>query len=101
MNKVILMGRLTKDPELTYSNNMTVAKYTLAVNSQSKDKKVNFIDCVCFGKLAEFAQKYLVKGQLISIAGSLEVSTYKTKDGKNVKSINVVVNEHHFTGSQK
>lgn len=88
MNKVILMGRLTKNPEIKYAgkdNDMAVARYTLAVNRRYKrdgEQEADFISCVTFGKSAEFAQKYLHKGMRIVIGGRISTGNYKDKDGK-------------------
>ena len=87
MNKVILMGRLTKNPEIKYAgkdNDMAVARYTLAVNRRYKrdgEQEADFISCVTFGKSAEFAQKYLHKGTRIVIGGRISTGNYKDKDG--------------------
>ena len=83
MNKVILMGRLTKNPEIKYAgkdNDMAVARYTLAVNRRYKrdgEQEADFISCVTFGKSAEFAQKYLYKGMRIVIGGRISTGSYK------------------------
>ena len=93
MNKVILMGRLTKNPEIKYAgkdNDMAVARYTLAVNRRYKcdgEQEADFISCVTFGKSAEFAQKYLYKGMRIVIGGRISTGSYKdgfmeAKDGE-------------------
>ena len=90
MNKVILMGRLTKNPEIKYAgkeNDMAVARYTLAVNRRYKrdgEQEADFISCVTFGKSAEFAQKYLYKGMRIVIGGRISTGSYKDKDGKTI-----------------
>ena len=102
MNKVILMGRLTKNPEIKYAgkeNDMTVARYTLAVNRRYKrdgEQEADFISCVTFGKSAEFAQKYLYKGMRIVIGGRISTGSYKDKDGKTIYTTDVIVEEHEF-----
>ena len=102
MNKVILMGRLTKNPELKYAgkaNDMAVARYTLAVNRRYKkdgDQEADFVSCVTFGKNAEFAQKYLYKGMRIVIAGRISTGNYKDKDGKTIYTTEIIVEEHEF-----
>ena len=102
MNKVILMGRRTKNPEIKYAgkdNNMAVARYTLAVNRRYKrdgEQEVDFISCVTFGKNAEFAQKYLYKGMRIVIGGRISTGSYKDKDGKTIYTTDVIVEEHEF-----
>lgn len=102
MNKVILMGRLTKDPEIRYSQGDTpvaVARYSLAVNRRFKkqgEAEADFINCVAFGKSGEFAEKYLSKGQMISIVGRIQTGSYTDKDGRKVYTTDVIVEEHYF-----
>ena len=102
MNKVILMGRLIKNPEIKYAGkdkDMAVARYTLAVNRRYKrdgEQEADFISCVTFGKSAEFAQKYLHKGMRIVIGGRISTGNYKDKDGKMVYTTDVIVEEHEF-----
>ena len=104
MNKVILCGRLTKDPEIRYTqgeNAMAVARYSLAVDRRGKEKEADFINCVCFGKTGEFAEKYLRKGMKILITGRIQTGSYKNKDGQTVYSTDVVVEEHEFCESKQ
>ena len=102
MNKIILMGRLARDPEVRYSSGaapVAVANYTLAVNRRFKregDPDTDFINCVAFGKVGEFAEKYLKKGLLISIVGRLQVRSWDDKDGKKRYATEVIVEEHYF-----
>lgn len=102
MNRVILMGRLTKNPEIKYAgkdNDMAVARYTLAVNRRYKrdgEQEADFISCVTFGKSAEFAQKYLRKGIRIVIGGRISTGSYKDQDGKTIYTTDVIVEEHEF-----
>ena len=97
MNKVILMGRLTKNPEIKYAgkdNDMAVARYMLVVNRRYKrdgEQEADFISCVTFGKSAEFAQKYLHKGMRIVIGGRISTGNYKDKDGKMIYTTDVIV----------
>lgn len=104
MNKVILMGRLTRDPEVRYSqgeNSTAVARYTVAVDRKSnKDNEADFIPCVCFGKAAEFVEKYLHKGLKIAITGRLRTGSYTNKDGNRIFTTDVVVEEHEFAESK-
>lgn len=106
MNKVILMGRLTKDPEVKYvqgANTFTVARYTLAVNRRFKrdgEPEADFIGCVAFGKSAEFAEKYLKKGRQIAINGRLQLDTWTDQSGNKHYSTNVIVEEHYFCGNK-
>ena len=107
MNKVILMGRLTKNPEIKYAgkdNDMAVARYTLAVNRRYKrdgEQEADFISCVTFGKSAEFAQKYLRKGMRIVIGGRISTGNYKDKDGKTVYTTDVIVEGHEFAQNKE
>lgn len=107
MNKVILMGRLTKDPDVRYSQAnppVAVARYSLAVNRRFKkqgEQEADFINCVAFGKAAEFVEKFLKKGMQISIVGRIQTGSYTDKDGKKIYTTDVVVEEHYFTESKK
>lgn len=108
MNKVILTGRLTRDPEIKYSNgeNTTiVAHYTLAVDRRFKregdEQTADFIRCVCFGKTAEFAGNYLKQGTKIVITGKIQTGSYTNKDGQKVYTTDVVVEEHEFAESKR
>ena len=107
MNRVILMGRLTKNPEIKYAgkeNNMAVARYTLAVNRRYKregEQEADFISCVTFGKSAEFAQKYLRKGIRIVVSGRISTGNYKDKDGKTIYTTDVIVEEHEFAQNKE
>ena len=107
MNKVILMGRLTRDPEINYSqngNNTCIAKYTLAVDRRyRKDGKAetDFISCVTFGKNAEFAEKYLKKGLKILVSGRIQTGSYVNQEGNKVYATNVIVEEHYFAEGKK
>lgn len=106
MNKVILMGRLTRDPEIRYSQGATptaVAKYSLAVSRKFKrdnEPDCDFINCVAFGKLGEFAEKYLHKGIKIAITGRIQTGSYTNKDGVKVYTTDVVVEEQEFAESK-
>ena len=107
MNKVILIGRLTKDPEVKYlqdENNTAMARYTLAVDRRyRKDGKVetDFISCVTFGKNAEFAEKYLKKGLKIAVSGRIQTGSYTDQEGNKIYVTNVVVEEHYFAEGKK
>lgn len=106
MNKTILMGRLTRDPEVRYTqgNNPTaVAKYSLAVPRKFKregEPDCDFINCVAFGKLGEFAEKYLRKGTKIAVVGRIQTGSYTNKDGQKVYTTDVVVEEQEFCESK-
>ena len=99
MNNVILMGRLTRDPDTRYTtgeNQMAVARFNLAVDRRGKDKGTDFINCVAFGKTGETVDKYLTKGTKIALSGRIQTGSYKDKDGKTVYTTDVVVNEFEF-----
>ena len=106
MNKTILMGRLTRDPEVRYtqgSNPTAVAKYSLAVPRKFKrdgEPDCDFFNCVAFGKLGEFAEKYLHKGTKIAVVGRLRADSYINKDGQKVYTTDVVVEEQEFAESK-
>lgn len=105
MNKVILLGRLTRDPEIRYSqgeNSMAIARYTMAVDRRfgRDEQSADFIGCVVFGKGAEFAEKYLHKGTKIAITGRIQTGSYTNKDGKKVYTTDVVVEEQEFAESR-
>ncbi len=106
MNKVILTGRLTRNPEIRVSGNeegTTVARYTLAVDRRRKkdgEQSAEFISCVVFGKGAEFVQKYLRKGTKVAVIGRLSTGSYKNKDGNTIYTTDVIVDEHEFAGSK-
>ena len=102
LNKVILCGRLTKDPDVRYTqgeNSTCVARYSLAVDRRGKEKEADFINCVAFGKAGEFAEKYLKKGTKILVSGRIQTGSYE-KDGKKVYTTDVVVEEHYFCESK-
>lgn len=107
MNKVILMGRLTRDPEIRYSqgnDQMAIARYTLAVdrrfNRNNSDQTADFIGCVAFGKSAEFAEKYLKQGTKIVATGRIQTGSYTNKDGNKVYTTDVVVEDQEFAESK-
>ena len=106
MNKVILMGRLTRDPEVRYSagnNSMAVARYTLAVDRRFRrdgENNADFIGCVAFGKSAEFAEKYLRQGTKIIVTGRIQTGSYTNRDGQKVYTTDVVVEAQEFAESK-
>lgn len=109
MNKVILMGRLTRDPEVRYSqgeNAMAIAKYTLAVdrrgrNNNSQDEQTaDFISITAFGRNGEFAEKYLHKGTKVVVTGHIQTGSYTNKDGAKVYTTDVIVEEQEFAESK-
>lgn len=107
MNKVILMGRLVKEPDVRYSQGaepLAVARYTLAVNRRFKrqgEPEADFINCVAFGKLGEFAERYFTKGQMISITGRLQVRSWEDKNRQKHWTTEVIVEEQYFAESKK
>lgn len=106
MNKVILMGRLTRDPEVRYSqgeNSLAIARYTLAVDRRFKragEQEADFITCVAFGKSAEFAEKYLKQGTKIAVTGRIQTGSYTNKEGQKVYTTEVIVEDHEFAESK-
>ncbi len=104
MNKVILIGRLTKDVETRYSQTangpFAVSKYALAIDRKGKDAGTDFINCVAFGKQGEFAERYLKKGMKIAVQGRIQTGSYEGKNGK-VYTTDVVVEEHEFCESKQ
>ena len=106
MNKVILMGRLTRDPEVRYSqgeNASAVARYSLAVDRRFKrdgEPTADFINCVAFGRAAEFAERYLRQGTKIAVTGRIQTGSYTNKDGVKVYTTDVIVEEQEFAESK-
>ncbi len=106
MNKVILMGRLTRDPEVRYSagpSGTAVARYTLAVDRRFRrdnEATADFIQCVAFGKSAEFAEKYFRQGTKIAITGRIQTGSYTNNQGAKVYTTDVVVEEQEFAESK-
>lgn len=107
MNKVELVGRLTRDPEVRYTqgeNASAIARFTVAVNRRFKNNEGNydadFINCVAFGKSAEFIEKYFKKGMAIGISGRIQTGNYTNKDGVKVYTTDVVVEEAEFVESK-
>ncbi len=107
MNKVILMGRLTRDPEVRYSsgdNQMAIARYTLAVDRRfqrnGSEQTADFIPCVAFGKAGEHAEKYYRKGLKVVVCGRIQTGSYTNKDGQKVYTTEVIVEEQEFAESK-
>ena len=107
MNKVILMGRLTRDPEVRYSageNALAIARYTLAVDRRFRrdgEATADFISCVSFGRTAEFAEKYFRQGLKIIVSGRIQTGSYTNRDGQKVYTTEVVVEEQEFAENKK
>lgn len=109
MNKVILMGRLTRDPEVRYSKNdkgddLAIARYKLAIDRRGRQTEgqptADFISCVAFGKNGEFAEKYFRQGTKIAVTGRIQTSSYTNKDGQKVYTSDVVIEEQEFAESK-
>lgn len=106
MNKVFLMGRLTRDPEVRYSqgaNSMAIARFSIAVSRRIKhegEPEADFFNCTAFGKQAEFIEKYLRKGIKIVVTGRIQNDNYTNKDGQMVYSVKVMVEELEFAESK-
>lgn len=107
MNKVILMGRLTRDPEVRYSTgerSMTIARYTLAVDrrrrSNDSEGTADFIPCVAFDRAAEFAEKYFKQGTKVVVTGRIQTGSYVNKDGNKVYTTDVMVEDQEFAESK-
>ena len=107
MNKVIIIGRFTRDPEIKYTtgeNATATARFSLAVNRRFKNKEGNydadFINCVAFGKTAEFIEKYFTKGMSIGITGRIQTGSYTNKEGQKIYTTDVVVEETEFVESK-
>ena len=107
MNKVVLIGRLTRDPEIRYSQGeqaIAVARYTLAVDRRfrrdSESQTADFIGCVAFGRQAEFAEKYFRKGTKIAVTGRIQTGSYTNREGQKVYTTDVVIEEQEFAESK-
>ena len=106
MNKVVLVGRLTRDPEVRYSqgdSSTAVARYTLAVDRRFKrdnEPSADFIPCVVFGRSGEFAEKYFRQGMRVSVSGRIQTGSYTNKDGVRVYTTEVIVEEQEFAESK-
>ena len=109
MNRVILMGRLTRDPNISYSqsgDNMAIARFTLAVDRRGRrdggndQQTADFIGCVCFGRQAEFAEKYLRQGTKIAVTGRIQTGSYTNRDGQKVYTTDVVLDDIEFAESK-
>lgn len=102
INKVILMGRLTRDPDIRYSsgdNSIAIARYTLAVDRKFKrdgDPAADFIGCMTFGKSAQFAEKYFKQGMKIAVTGRIQTRSYTNKDGQKIYTTDVIVEDQEF-----
>ena len=102
MNKVVLIGRLTKDPELRFAagSGTAVSRFTVAINRQFKRDETDFINCVAFGKTAETISNYLTKGRQIALTGSIRTGSYDAQDGTKRYTTDVAVDSFEFVGSK-
>ena len=106
MNKTLLIGRTTKDPDIRYTQSeqpMTIARFNLAVDRRFKkegEQSADFISCVAFGKTAEFIEKYVFKGTKIAVEGRIQTGSYTNNDGNKVYTTDVVVEQVEFAGSK-
>ena len=104
VNKVILIGRMTSDPQITYNGELCIARYTLAVDRQFKkdtEQGADFIKCVAFGKSAEWCEKYTEKGLKLAVEGRIQTGSYEDKNGKTVYTTDVIINSQEFVESKK
>ena len=110
MNKVILIGRLVRDPELRYTQAeepMAIARYTLAVERRGKrsqdgnESNADFISCVAFGRLGEFAEKYLQKGLRVAVTGRIQTGSYTNQEGQKVHTTDIIVEEQEFADGKR
>lgn len=105
MNKVILTGRFTRDPEVRYTNDGTsIARFSIAVNrrfaKEGSDQKADFLNCIAFGKSAEFIEKYFFKGMKVDLSGRIQTGSYTNRDGQKVYTTDIVVEEIEFGESK-
>jgi len=100
MNKVVLIGRLTKDPELRFAagSGTAVSRFSVAVTRQFKKEETDFINCVAFGKTAEMISQYLLKGSQIALTGSIRTGSYDAQDGSKRYTTDVAVDSFEFIG---
>ena len=104
MNKVALIGRLTRDPDVRYSQGgepMAIARFTLAVDRRTKNRDADFISCVAFGKNGEFVEKYFHKGMKVAVIGRIQTGSYDSKDGHKVYTTDVICEELDFCESKQ
>lgn len=104
MNKAALIGRLTRDPDVRYSQGgepMAIARFTLAVDRRTKNRDADFISCVAFGKSGEFVEKYFHKGMKVAVIGRIQTGSYDSKDGHKVYTTDVVCEELDFCESKQ
>lgn len=104
MNKVLLMGRLTRDPECRYNGDMAITRYALAVDrrrAKGGEQTADFLNCVAFGKGGEFADKYFRKGMRVAIIGHIQTGSYTNRDGQKVYTTDIIVEEQEFADAKQ
>lgn len=101
MNKVILCGRLTKDPEMKQAKETVITRYTLAVDRPTRDKETDFLNCVSFGKAAEFSSNYFKKGMRVLVSGRIQTGCYTNKEGIKVYNTDIVVDSQEFADGKE
>lgn len=106
MNKAIIMGRLTRDPEVRYSQGektMAIARYTLAVDRRGKGQEnaTDYIDCVAFDRAGEFAEKYFRQGMRVLVSGRIQVGSYTNKEGQKVKTFEIIAEDQEFADGKR
>lgn len=99
MNRWTGIGRITRDPDIRQSGETKIARYTLAVDRRNKQDGADFIPCVCFGKTADFVEKYLQKGMKIAVEGRIQTGSYE-KNGQKVYTTDIIVDSHEFVESR-
>ena len=101
MNKALIDGRLTRDPEVRYTTgNEVVARFTVAVDRRGKDKGADFLPCVAFGKLAEFVERYITKGRKVIVIGRIQTGSYTNREGQKVYTTEIIADEIEFADSR-
>ena len=107
INRVILMGRLTRDPDIRYAqgSNTAIARFTLAIDRdyqrEGEERQADFISCIAFDKKAELIEKHFRKGNLIAIEGRIQTGSYTNKDGQTVYTTDIIVDKVSFTGEKR
>ena len=104
MNKVILCGRLTRDPECRYNGDMAITRYTLAVDrrrAKEGEQSADFLQCVAFGKGGEFADKYFSQGMRVLVMGHIQTGSYTNKEGQKVYTTDIIVEDQEFADAKR
>lgn len=101
MNRAIIMGRLTRDPEVSEKGDTRYCRYTLAVDRRGQNREADFINVVAFGKAADFADKYFAKGQRVLVSGRIQTGSYKNRDGQTVRTFDIIAEDQEFADSKQ